>query len=183
MPTNNQSNERPHRRAAHFRTPEEGLQEANSASPRRAPAAAATSRPASRPTATRRASSPAPGSTGAIGGTTSHVSARTAAATRRAGAQGRGRRRGGNGRGTGPKGVTVIVAVLAGVAAFVALFFVLVLHMGVAGVAWATLICQGVSCVMALVVVMKRVGKLQVKEKYQLRALSYPSCFWPLQVP
>ncbi len=127
MPTNNQSNERPHRRAAHFRTPEEGLQEANSASPRRAPAAAATSRPASRPTATRRASSPAPGSTGAIGGTTSHVSARTAAATRRAGAQGRGRRRGGNGRGTGPKGVTVIVAVLAGVAAFVALFFVLVL--------------------------------------------------------
>ena len=127
MPTNKQNNEKPHRRAAHFRAPEEGLQGTNAASPRRAPAAAATSRPASRPTATRRASSPAPGSTGAIGGTTSHVSARTAAATRRAGAQGRGRRRGGNGRGTGPKGVTVIVAVLAGVAAFVALFFVLVL--------------------------------------------------------
>lgn len=126
MPTNNQNNERPNRRAAHFRTPEEGPQGTNAASPRQSPAAA-TSRPASRSAATRRAGASAPGSTGAIGGTTSHVSARTAAATRRAGAQGRGRRRGGNGRGTGPKGVTVIVAVLAGVAAFVALFFALVL--------------------------------------------------------
>ena len=126
MPTNNQNNEKPHRRAAHFRAPEEGLQGTNAASPRQSPAAA-TSRPASRSAANRRAGASAPGSTGAIGGTTSHVSARTAAATRRAGAQGRGRRRGGNGRGTGPKGVTVIVAVLAGVAAFVALFFVLVL--------------------------------------------------------
>ena len=126
MPTNNQNNEKPHRRAAHFRAPEEGLQGTNAASPRQSPAAA-TSRPASRSAATRRAGASAPGSTGAIGGTTSHVSARTAAATRRAGAQGRGRRRGGNGRGRGPKGVTVIVAVLAGVAAFVALFFALVL--------------------------------------------------------
>jgi UPF0755 protein len=126
MPTNNQNNENPHRRAAHFRAPEEGLQGTNAASPRQYPAAA-TSRPASRSAATRRAGASTPGSTGAIGGTTSHVSARTAAATRRAGDQGRGHRRGGNGRGTGPKGIAVIVAILAGVAVFVALFFVLVL--------------------------------------------------------
>ncbi len=126
MPTNNQINEKPHRRAAHFRAPEEGLQGTNAASPRQSPAAA-TSRPASRSAATRRAGASTPGSTGAIGGTTSHVSARTAAATRRAGDQGRGHRRGGNGRGTGPKGIAVIVAILAGVAVFVALFFVLVL--------------------------------------------------------
>lgn len=126
MPTNNQNNENPHRRAAHFRAPEEGLQGTNAASPRQSPAAA-TSRPASRSAATRRAGASTPGSTGAIGGTTSHVSARTAAATRRAGDQGRGHRRGGNGRGTGPKGIAVIVAILAGVAVFVALFFVLVL--------------------------------------------------------
>lgn len=126
MPTNNQNNEKPHRRAAHFRAPEEGLQGTNAASPRQSPAAA-TSRPASRSAATRRAGASTPGSTGAIGGTTSHVSARTAAATRRAGDQGRGHRRGGNGRGTGPKGIAVIVAILAGVAVFVALFFVLVL--------------------------------------------------------
>ncbi len=48
------------------------------------------------------------------------------------------------------------------------IWFVAGFNMGVAGVAWATLICQGVSCVLALVVVMKRVGKLQVKEKAPL---------------
>lgn len=35
-------------------------------------------------------------------------------------------------------------------------FFVAVLHMGVAGVAWATFLCQGVSCVLAVVTVLKR---------------------------
>ena len=48
------------------------------------------------------------------------------------------------------------------------IWFVAGFNMGVAGVAWATLICQGVSCVLALVVVMKRVAKLQVKEKAPL---------------
>ena len=37
--------------------------------------------------------------------------------------------------------------------------------MGVAGVAWATLICQGVSCVLAVVVVFRRLAKIHTDEK------------------
>lgn len=127
MPMNNQNNEMPKRRAAHFRTPEEA-QQRTKATPRR-PATAAPAKPrlAGHPVAAGRSSVPTPGSTGSIGGTTSHVSARTADATRRADSQGGRRKRGGNGRGTGPKGVAVVVAIFAGVAAFVALFFTLVL--------------------------------------------------------
>ena len=36
------------------------------------------------------------------------------------------------------------------------ILFVEAFHMGVAGVAWATFICQGISCVLAVVVVMQR---------------------------
>lgn len=139
MPTNNQNNERPHRRAAHFRTPDATQQGTGSAPRIQAQAAPVQGRPtghagasshmgAAHHTGTaQRMSSPAPGSTGAIGGTTSHLSARTAAATKRARSQSPQRRGSGGGRGNGPKGITVVVAVLAGVAAFVALFFVLVL--------------------------------------------------------
>ncbi|MCI7439419.1 MAG: endolytic transglycosylase MltG [Coriobacteriaceae bacterium] len=127
MPTNNQSNERPRHRAAHFRTPGAARQGGGATPRRQASAVTSECRPAARPAATRGASAPAPGSTGAIGGTTSQLSARTAAATRRAGTQGTGRRHGGNGRGGGPRGIAAIVAILAGVAAFVALFLVLVL--------------------------------------------------------
>ena len=139
MPTNNQNNEKPHRRAAHFRTPD-ATQQGTGSTPRiQAKAAPVQGRPASHAggsshmgaahhTGTaQRMSSPAPGSTGAIGGTTSHLSARTAAATKRARSQSPQRRGSGGGRGNGPKGIAVVVAVLAGVAAFVALFFVLVL--------------------------------------------------------
>ena len=38
--------------------------------------------------------------------------------------------------------------------------FVTLLHMGVDGVAWATFLCQGVSGVLALIVVFKRLGKI-----------------------
>ena len=40
------------------------------------------------------------------------------------------------------------------------LFFVAVLNMGVAGVAWATFLCQGVSCVLAVVVIFRRLRLL-----------------------
>ena len=40
------------------------------------------------------------------------------------------------------------------------ILFVRAFHMGVAGVAWATFLCQGVSCVLALVFVFRRLGTL-----------------------
>ena len=43
--------------------------------------------------------------------------------------------------------------------------FVTVLKMGVAGVAWATFICQGVSCILALVFVFRRFTKIKTEEK------------------
>ena len=36
------------------------------------------------------------------------------------------------------------------------LLFVITFHMGVAGVAWATFLCQGVSCILAITVVLRR---------------------------
>ena len=41
------------------------------------------------------------------------------------------------------------------------IIFVACLHMGVAGVAWATFICQGISCVLALIFVFKRLKKIE----------------------
>lgn len=43
------------------------------------------------------------------------------------------------------------------------IFFVTVFHMGVAGVAWATFLCQGVSCLLAVVVVLKRLHRIQTQ--------------------
>lgn len=36
--------------------------------------------------------------------------------------------------------------------------------MGVAGVAWATFLCQGVSCILAMIVVFKRLAKIEIEE-------------------
>ena len=47
-------------------------------------------------------------------------------------------------------------------------FFVTALNMGVAGVAWATLICQGVSCVLALMVVFRRLRAIPAQEKSRM---------------
>ncbi len=51
---------------------------------------------------------------------------------------------------------------------FMDIWFVAGLHMGVAGVAWATFICQGISCVLALSVVMKRLKGIRTEETYAL---------------
>ncbi len=45
--------------------------------------------------------------------------------------------------------------------------FVKVCNMGVAGVAWATFLCQGVSCVLALIVVLRRLQAFHTTEPVQ----------------
>lgn len=45
------------------------------------------------------------------------------------------------------------------------ILFVKTFQMGVAGVAWATFLCQGVSCILALVFLFKRLSKIKTEEK------------------
>ena len=53
------------------------------------------------------------------------------------------------------------------------ILFVTAFRMGVAGVAWATFLCQGVSCILAVIVVFRRFRTIQTGEK--------PKVFsWPL---
>lgn len=54
---------------------------------------------------------------------------------------------------------------------FLDLLFVAVFHWGVAGVAWATFIAQGISCVLALFTVLKRLHAIQVNEPAALFSL------------
>lgn len=48
------------------------------------------------------------------------------------------------------------------------ILFVAGFHMGVAGVAWATFICQGISCFLALSVVLKRLKEIKTEGAYRL---------------
>lgn len=48
------------------------------------------------------------------------------------------------------------------------ILFVKAFRMGVAGVAWATFLCQGVSCILSLLVVLKRLAAIQCEEKAPL---------------
>lgn len=41
------------------------------------------------------------------------------------------------------------------------ILFVKVFSMGIAGVAWATFICQGISCILSLILVLKRLSKIE----------------------
>ena len=45
------------------------------------------------------------------------------------------------------------------------LLFGTALVMGVDGVAWATFLCQGVSCVLSLVILLKRIGKMPIEQR------------------
>ena len=45
------------------------------------------------------------------------------------------------------------------------IWFVKVFHMGVAGVAWATFLCQGISCILAMIVVFRRIFRIETQEK------------------
>ena len=48
---------------------------------------------------------------------------------------------------------------------FVDMLFVIAFHMGVAGVAWATFLCQSISCVLSVYYLMKRLKTIQTVEK------------------
>ena len=48
------------------------------------------------------------------------------------------------------------------------ILFVTALNMGVAGVAWATFLCQGVSCMLAVIVVFRRFRTIETAEKPKL---------------
>ncbi len=52
------------------------------------------------------------------------------------------------------------------------ILFVTVFDMGVAGVAWATFLCQGVSCILAVIFVFKRLHLIRTEQK--ARAFSLP---------
>ena len=55
--------------------------------------------------------------------------------------------------------------------------------MGVAGVAWATFLCQGVSCVLALVVVFRRFAKIPTTGKVAVFSWSHLGRFAVIAVP
>ena len=75
----------------------------------------------------------------------------------------------------------LVVSSLSNIA--VDIYFVKSLHMGVAGVAWATFLCQGVSCVLALTVIMRRLQKIQVDLKPALFTLRLCKNFLLVAVP
>lgn len=52
------------------------------------------------------------------------------------------------------------------------ILFVEGLQMGVAGVAWATFLCQGISCVLAVIVVLKRLAGIPTEGKAELFSFS-----------
>ena len=53
------------------------------------------------------------------------------------------------------------------------ILFVTAFEMGVAGVAWATFLCQGISCVLAVLVVFRRLGKMHTEKAAKIFS-------WPL---
>ena len=63
------------------------------------------------------------------------------------------------------------------------IWFVTAFQMGVAGVAWATFICQGVSCVLAVVVVMLRLKKIPAGEKVKPFSVQLLGRFTAIAVP
>ncbi len=66
---------------------------------------------------------------------------------------------------------------------FMDILFVTKFNMGVSGVAWATFICQGISAVLALVVVFRRLGKIKTEEKPQVFVPSLFKQFLTVAIP
>ncbi len=53
------------------------------------------------------------------------------------------------------------------------ILFVTAFDMGVAGVAWATFICQGISCILSIAFVFRRFAKIQTDENERVAAFSW----------
>ena len=63
------------------------------------------------------------------------------------------------------------------------ILFVTAFDMGVAGVAWATFLCQGVSCVLALVVVFRRFVKLPTEGRVRIFSWNHFGRFAVIAIP
>ena len=63
------------------------------------------------------------------------------------------------------------------------ILFVTAFDMGVAGVAWATFLCQGVSCLLALVVVFRRFSKIPTEGRVQVFSWSHFQRFVTIAIP
>ena len=63
------------------------------------------------------------------------------------------------------------------------ILFVAAFHMGVAGVAWATFICQGVSAILSIIVVFRRLIKIKTKGKVEIFSWSILAKITAIAVP
>ena len=63
------------------------------------------------------------------------------------------------------------------------IIFVTLFKMGVAGVAWATFLCQGVSCILALLFVFRRFNKIKTEERPKLFSLRLLAKITVIAVP
>lgn len=63
------------------------------------------------------------------------------------------------------------------------ILFVTAFHMGVAGVAWATFLCQGISCVLAMTVVLRRLKSFKTEETVPLFSVPILKRFASIAVP
>lgn len=63
------------------------------------------------------------------------------------------------------------------------IWFVTAFDMGVAGVAWATFICQGISCILAVAVVFRRLHKIRTEEKAGLFSWTLFKKFAVIAIP
>ncbi len=63
------------------------------------------------------------------------------------------------------------------------ILFVAGFHMGVSGVAWATFLCQGVSCILALVVVLKRLKGMHMEGKMEVFSFRLLEKFMVIAIP
>lgn len=61
----------------------------------------------------------------------------------------------------------IFLAVSSTINILVNILFVAVFDMGVAGVAWATFLCQGISCVLAVAVIFRRLGQMTKEHDLQ----------------